>query len=226
MQSDRTGSRFFVLMAAAAAITVFAGFARSYYLKTAFNSPSLPTLVHLHGVVFTAWIVFFISQILLVTTGRVRIHRTMGILGIALALLMLAIGSATALEGAKRGFVPAGTGSDPLGGIAIVMSGLLLFAIFVAAGFVFRRQPDIHKRLMLLATINLMPPAISRIWPAGIPLVFLLFVIAGPIYDRVSGRRLSSAYLWGGLVSLIVFIGSVPVGATNAWHSFAAWLTR
>ena len=98
--------RFYGLAALVAALIAFAGFARTYYLKGAFGSPALPGLVHLHGIVMTAWIVLFAVQASLVAARRVDLHRKLGIAGAALAALVVIVGVATAIEGARRGVTP------------------------------------------------------------------------------------------------------------------------
>jgi hypothetical protein len=109
------------------------------------------------------------------------------------------------------------------------LGALLLFAGFVAAALVLRRRPDYHRRLMLLATVSIIPPAIARLpWvdfraPLAVGLS-LSFVVAGAIHDlRVRGR-VHPAYVWGGLA----LVASAPLrfllGQSNAWQSFARFL--
>jgi hypothetical protein len=74
----RRARRFYVGMALAIAIIVFAGFSRSYFLKAYFGSPDLSLLLHIHGVVFTTWVLFLLAQTTLVATGRTYIHRRRG----------------------------------------------------------------------------------------------------------------------------------------------------
>ena len=79
---------------------------------------------------------------------------------------------------------------------------------------------------MLLATLNLLPAAISRLWPAGIPLVFFALILACPLYDWFSRRSLNAAYVAGGVLSLALLFLSVPFGATPGWHAIAHWLMQ
>ncbi|HEX7956980.1 MAG TPA: hypothetical protein VF508_08565, partial [Pyrinomonadaceae bacterium] len=66
---------FYTGLAAVFVVTVFAGFSRSYYLRPYFETKSLGALLHLHGVVFTSWLVLLLAQTLLVASGRTRLHR-------------------------------------------------------------------------------------------------------------------------------------------------------
>ena len=85
-------------------LLVFTGFARTYYLKFLFTGPPLPSpVVHVHGLLMTAWVVLFVVQVGLISTRRVRLHQRLGYAGIALALLVIVMGVRTALGAARHG---------------------------------------------------------------------------------------------------------------------------
>jgi len=222
---------FFTGMAVAALVTVFIGFAPSYYLGRFFEAPPRSTLVHLHGALFTSWILLFLTQTSLIATRRADLHRRLGIAGGTLALLMLVVGYLTAVEGARRGVTPPG-GPRPLVFLAVPLGALVAFAILVGAGLYRRRRSDTHKRLMLLATIVLLTPAIARMRfiGEGGPRVALtgtgLFVVACLIYDRAAHGRVHPAFLWGGLFVMLSLPVRAAIGRTEAWLSVAQWLTR
>lgn len=222
---------FFAGMAAAAALIVFAGFSRTYFLKGFFGTRPLSLFFHVHGVVFTFWIVLFVVQILLVAAGRTDIHRRLGVAGVVLAMLMVVIGLMAAIDSARRGFTPPG-GPPPLVFFVVPVADLVVFSSLVAAGLWLRRRSDAHKRLMLLATISILTPAIARlpgVMAAG-PLAFLgltdLFVLACLVYDRVARGRIHRAFLWGGLLIIVSQPVRFLIGGTAAWLEFARWLTR
>ena len=65
-------------MAVAMGLTVFAGFAPSYYLRFLSGGPGATIsggpftgLLHLHGALFTAWVLLFVIQTALVASRRV-----------------------------------------------------------------------------------------------------------------------------------------------------------
>jgi hypothetical protein len=220
-------------MAALIVITVFVGFARTYYLRTYFGTPSLTPLLHLHGIIFTSWLVLFLTQTVLVAANRTRLHRRLGIAGIALASLMLMVGTVTAIVRAKIVEVPPGSPS-PLVFLTIPLGDMLVFSILAGAGFYLRRRADAHKRLMLLATISILPAAIARLPFAFIqqvgPLAFFgladLLVVICLIYDLVTRRRVHPATIWGGLLLVVSHPLRLVVGNTQAWLDFATWLTQ
>jgi hypothetical protein len=222
--------KFFTVMAVAAALTVFIGFAPSYFLKGVFDGPPLSFLLHLHGAVFTGWILLFILQVRLVAAGRLRLHQKMGIGGALLAFSMLVVGMAAAIDSASRGFTPPG-GPPPLVFLVIPVGDLVQFGALVGTGLALRRRPSAHKRLMLLATLGLLTPAIARfpiIRELG-PLAFFgltdLFIIACLIYDRVAFGRIHPAFFWGGLAMILSQPLRMVIGGTEAWLAFARWVT-
>jgi len=111
-QAAVTGKRrdhiFYTGLAVVAAAIVFAGFARTYYLRDLFGGPPLPPLVHLHGALFTSWLVLLLSQVTLVAAKRTHIHRRLGVAGGVLAAFMIVVGTITAIQAARRGVTPPG----------------------------------------------------------------------------------------------------------------------
>ncbi len=228
MTRDR---KFFSGMALASLLTVVAGFAPSYFLKGHFGGPTLSPLLHAHGALFTAWMVLFLVQSLLVAAKRTDLHRRLGFAAGLVAVAMPLLGAAVAIDAARRGVSPLGAPS-PLVFLAIPLGDIVVFSTLVAAGFAFRRRSEIHKRLMLLATIGLLTPAIARmpLISGGGPLVYFgltdLFVAACLVYDRVTLGRFSRAFLWGGLFLVVSQPLRLAIALTPAWHAFAGWLTR
>lgn len=223
---------FFSGMAAAAALTVFAGFAPTYYLKGYFASPALSPLLHVHGALFTSWIVFFIVQTALVASRRTRVHRRIGVAGGALAGVMVVVGTMAAIDAARRGAAPPGV--PPLAFLAIPLFDMVMFALLVGTALYFRNRSDVHKRLMLLGTIGLLTAAIARL-PfafilAGGPLVFFgltdIFVVTCFVYDLATRRRVHPAFLWGGLLVVASQVLRVLLAFTGPWMKFAAWVTQ
>jgi hypothetical protein len=221
---------FFGGMALAIALTIFAGFARTYYLKDVFGSPALSPLAHLHGLLFTSWILLFAVQTTLISAGRPDIHRKTGVAGALLAVAMGVVGLLVATGLARRGVDPSGRG-QPLQFMAIPLFDLLVFGALVGLALYWRSRRQVHKRLMLLGTIALLPPALFRIPPiggAGLPVVFgvaNLFLVACLVYDRMAHGRIHPAFLWGGLAVALSLPVRLAVSGTGAWESFARWLT-
>lgn len=228
---------FYGAMAAALGLTVFAGFASTYYLrlftggpKVTFTGGTFTALVHAHGALFTAWVLLFIVQTALVSSRRVAVHRRLGAAGAVLAAAMVVVGTSLAIATAARGSAP--PGGDPLRFLIIPLFDMVLFATFVTAALALRRDKEAHKRLMLLAYVSIVVAAVGRIpgvFPLG-PLAFFglsfLFVVAAGIYDFVSRRRVHRVYLWGGALLVISVPLRLLISTTGAWRTLAERLTR
>lgn len=223
-------------MATAMALTVFAGFAPTFYLRSAFGSPptvtgatTLSPLAIMHGIVFTAWVALFLVQTSLVATRRVAVHRRLGIAGAVLALAMVVLGSITAIKAAVRGSAP--QGANPLEFMAIPIGDMVVFATFVVFALRSRRDKETHKRLMLLAYISILGAAIGRlpgVLAMGIPVTLgltMLFPAAGIVYDLISRRRVHKAYLWGTAFLVVSIPVRIIISTTSAWHALAKSLT-
>jgi uncharacterized membrane protein YozB (DUF420 family) len=232
-QSKRRERLFYMGMAVALVLTVFAGFSRTFYLRPYFEARPLVPLLIAHGVVFTAWLALLVAQTTLISTKRIRTHQRLGIAGMVLALLMVLIGSFTAIIRAKLFTVPPGAGS-PLSFLTIPLGDMLIFAILVGSAFYFRRRVDTHKRLMLLATIGILPAAVARLPLAFIqqygPLAFFglsdLFIVPCLVYDLITRGRPHRATILGGALIVLSQPLRLIIGGTNAWIAFATWLTQ
>jgi hypothetical protein len=232
VRTGRRTRRFYVGMAIAIAITVFVGFSRSYFLKAWYGTPELSRLLHLHGLVFTTWVLFFLAQTTLVATGRTYLHRRMGIAGAILAAVVVVVGTTVAIMRAKTGTSPI-PGVPPLGFLAIPFFDMVVFAILVGTALYFRRRLESHKRLMTLSMITLLAAPIARLHfpmlPPGPPTFFGLadlFIVAMLVYDLSTRRRIHPATIWGGLLIVASQPLRLMIAGTPAWLTFASWLTR
>ena len=227
-----TERRFFAWGAAIIVLTAFGGFARTYYLKGAFGTPPLSTLVHVHAAAMTAWIILFVAQTRLVAAQRTDLHRRLGVFGAVLIAFIVVIGVLTAIESARRGLSP--TDMPPLMFLVVPLGTVFVFAALAGAAVLYRRRSDIHKRLMLLATLSILTPAIARVpWDAframGPPLFLGLTdacVLAFVIYDTAKNRRLHPAFGWGTLFFLASQPLRILLAHTAAWTEFATWVTQ
>lgn len=224
-------------MAVALGLTVFAGFARTYYLRIFAGGPTATLsgapfsgLVHAHGVLFTCWVLLFITQTALVSARRVAVHRRLGVAGGVLAAAMVVVGTWLAIAAAARGAAPPGV--DPLAFLAMPLFDMVLFASFVTAALVLRRDKETHKRLMIMAYVSIMVAAVARLpgvlalGPPAFTGVAFLFVAAGATYDFFSRGRVHRAWLWGGAIFLVSMPVRLLLSGTAAWRAFAETVTR
>jgi phosphoglycerol transferase MdoB-like AlkP superfamily enzyme len=216
---------FFSGMAIALVATVFAGFSRTYYLRGTFGSPELPTLLVVHGFVFTAWMILLVVQTSLVAANNAAVHRRFGVAGAALGVLMTVLGAYVAIMRA---------GADLL-----ALSTIVVFPTLLGTALLLRKRTDYHKRLVLIATLELVSAAVARLPGVFVPLggigplgpvglfgITDLFLIAIALYDWRALGRVHPATLWGGLFLIASQPLRLLINATPAWQSFANWLTN
>lgn len=229
----RAGSRLYAWFALLAGLTIFAGFARTLYLRSISGAPPLSTLLLVHGIVMTGWFLLFGTQVWLVESGHAKLHRRLGVLGAVLAVLVVYVGIAAAVDAGRRGVGPA-LGVTPAVFMAIPLFDIPVFALLVGVALWHRRRGDVHQRLMLLATLGMLTPAIARIPLAliqdgGPPVFFGLafaIVAACVAIDTFRSRRLHPAFLWGGALLAGMLPVRLFVSHTEAWTRFAGWLVR
>ena len=223
-------------MAIAAAVAVFVGFAPTFYLRGYFmlraDQPPLTPLLLVHGLIGTLWIGLFWTQSFLVLRQRTDIHRRLGIAGAVVAGLLVIVGVMTAIDALRRNVEPYGLDAR-VWFLSVPLTGTLVFGTLVAVALVRRRQPETHKRLMLLATVTLLNPAFGRLvgryLPVGLSgflvLIFTLtdlFVIIAVIYDFRTRRRVHPVFVWGGLAVLLLQPLMLVLGGTTPGLAFAA----
>ena len=212
---------------AAVAVILIAvtGFGRSYYFRPIFGRPSLPLLLHIHGLIMSLWCVLFFAQTWLVQARRVDLHRRLGLFGGALAILVVLLGAYVTVLAFEREAHQHVIGPfHYLLGINFV--NLFLFAGLVTLGLLLRKRPEFHKRLMLLATVSMLAPAVARIallyTHSGIAQLILFYscVLTCVVVDTIRHQRLHPAMAWGALTIVLAFQGIYYGVQTHAWMNF------
>jgi hypothetical protein len=222
--------RFYFWIASLIALTTLAGFARTYYFRGYFHSPQLRPFLHYHGAVMTGWIVLFLIQTVLISRRRVRLHRALGYAGGVLAALVVVMGCAATILAAARE-VRAHSVQVPLrlNILGLELTQMMLFAIFVGIALKMRRQTDLHKRYMLLATLIMLPnPQLRILTFINSNLLYLtiwtvqVFLIVG--IDGFRNRRLHPSFLRGALVATCALYAAQFVSITSEWQQIATRL--
>jgi hypothetical protein len=175
----------------------------------------------------------FITQVSLVTTRRVDLHRRLGLLGFVLAILMIVLGTATASDRLARHVAQPGrdTVEEERAFYAVPLADMLMFSTLVYLGYRNRFQPAVHKRLMWFATLSLLDAGFDR-WtvfdPYSLPVVnlicftpLLLLMIA---FDWWSTGKVQRVTIWSTIFVVVVQQIRHPLGHTAAWQGIAAWV--
>ncbi|HTU51820.1 MAG TPA: hypothetical protein VMF56_14605 [Acidobacteriaceae bacterium] len=197
---------YFFMSLLIAAIVVY-GFSHTVEARLIHGVPRRPVLLWVHGVIFSGWVLFFIFQSLLVRTHNVRLHRTLGWFGAAL-------GSAVFVVGVWIGIVMSrfriqyfhGKGAVP--DLALSWYDVTAFAVAFGLAILWRKKPEYHRRLILLATCALTSAAFGRfpahILPAGWFFVGVDFlVLLGVARDLIVDKRIHRVYAVGLPVFLV-----------------------
>jgi hypothetical protein len=227
-------------LAIAITVAVVFGFGRTFFFRywfpewaTAHGAPE--TIFYVHGVAFAAWLLLLLAQTTLVSTGRVAVHRRLGLVGAGLAVAMVVLGIVGSLIAAARpnGFID--IPAPPLQFLVVPFNIIVLFGVFVALGIANRRNPQTHKRLMILGTIAIMEAGIGR-WPfafmnspspiPGLGMIELcvdLFLVPLLVWDVFSRGKPHPVTVWGGAALILNQLLRWKLAATGAWLAFATW---
>jgi hypothetical protein len=229
-------SPFYLLITLAISFTAFWGFTYTYFTPVITGTyPEVSPMLHIHGWSFFLWYLLVPLQALLMKTGRRSLHITLGSASLVLAAIMVFTGVLVAsvrIEHALYAtevneFVTLWAYFGQL-----IMYNMILFIIFYAAAIAWRKQPDVHKRMIILASAGALPAAIFRIivalgdfywlatpgwvWPAAffLPAVFILVAMAR---DRITRGSIHRAYFIGLAILLAlhgfgVFTAGTAVG--------------
>jgi hypothetical protein len=218
--------RFFPLVLSLGIVAIVAaGFGPNLDRRLLHPPVARPWLLSVHAVIFTAWVLFFVVQTALVGVRNVRLHRALGWWGAGLGLCVPILGVATAIV---VGRVDPHPSDDAAAFLSVSFYDMLAFAIAFGLAVYWRRKPQLHRRLMLIATCGLTSAAIARLLPesapagafyAGVDALILLCVAV----DLLETKRLHEVYRWavpaivaGQALALFVSLTEAPV-----WLAFA-----
>jgi hypothetical protein len=214
--------RFFLIMALVMAGAIAAGF--SMQLAAGRSSFGAPLLVHVHAVVFFAWVVLYVLQSYFVASNRPALHRTLGWIGAAWVPVMVVVGTAVTVAMLRKGGVP--FFFTPIYFLVMDILCVIVFAGLTAAAIVMRRRTDWHRRLHYCGMAYLSAPGVARLLPLpfmvpwvgwGVLSAILVFPLIGVLADWRRSGRVHPAWWWGigamigGHVAIALIVAS-PLG--------------
>jgi len=164
-----------------------------------------------------------VAQAALVTLGRVRLHRQMGSVGIGYGALVLVMGLVVTFV-APVLHVRAGewTVDRAAAFLILPLVDMVLFAGFFGGAIRYRRTPEVHKRLILAATVALSFAAVARMFPGPSLLAVLIWlspVLAAMMVDLWTRGRVHGVNVLS-LVVLAIAFARVLVMETEGWRRF------
>ncbi|GAC1426879.1 MAG: hypothetical protein NVSMB62_24510 [Acidobacteriaceae bacterium] len=222
---------FFIGMIIAMWATVLFGFSKTYFMAGMVTAPLPNKLIHIHGAAFTLWMILLAVQTGLVAVRKIVWHRTLGLVGFGLAIMMVVLGLLASTDALRRGSAPLGLTARTF--YVVPISDMVVFSVLVFFAWRARRKPVAHKRLILIATIGLMDAGVGR-WPVAYlqanpkmqDLVILGFLLVVMLYDLVSRKHLEKSTLWASLFVVVVHAVRVPFGFTPLWQRFAGYMLK
>jgi hypothetical protein len=238
-------ARFFVWLAGGCVAIAVGGFMPTYWMQVPAGTVIGTPLMHLHGLLFTAWTLLLFAQCWLIEKRRYRNHRAWGMAGIALATMMVAVGTALALRGVATKIPVYG---DRARAFAIVpLYSMVVFPLVFGLAIANVRNTDWHRRLMFVATAPLLGAAFARVFftifvgmgpgmrpGLGAPLpvtatlapVMLtnIVIVAGMVHDWRTRGKPHPAWTIGLIALVVTAVLRTPVSASPAWLHFTDWL--
>jgi hypothetical protein len=211
------------------ALILWAGVLTGFVPEIADEGFKYPLIVHLHAMTFGGWLILLTTQCLLIRSNRRDLHRKLGIAAMVLAAAMLIVGPLTALTMDRIHF--AENGKPPIFA-SVQFADLIVFAILIPAGFGLRKRAQLHKTLMMLASISLSVAGFARgagrliapLFPqgelqfyehiyGGTDLVMLAFVI----YHAASRRTLNPALVLGCALIVALHVAAIQLYFWEGW---------
>jgi len=225
----------FPLLALAIVLFVFIGFSRTFYLHSLFHQPAPSRFLQFHAVLMSGWVLLLLLQSVLIRLRKVRLHRRLGVAGVFYAGLIPIIGTIATFHAAAREVgAHSAFAAGQLDVLSLELTQVTLFAVFVGLAVWWRKRPDIHKRLMLVATLCILPNVIVRISLAlqiaflstnqAIMLVWSFLVLVVVAIDWVRGGRLHPALGYGASTAIVLLEIAHLVGRSAAWQAFGTRL--
>lgn len=236
----RGRSKYFLGFALLLLAFVLTGFGRTFFARPFFDVPPIPWYLFAHGFVLASWFLLLVAQTALVAAHRTDLHRRLGILGgfVAVALVGMSLVAVLGFPAHVKANVLSIDETFDVNALrAIVwtdLASLLIFSTFVATALYWRRRSDVHKRLMLLASMAILGPAVSRIISLLAPppalgvaiqtLVFVALPLTVVLHDLLATRRAHRATIVGVTASFVALFGALAIANTDVGAALIAAL--
>lgn len=233
LDAPRLKRRFYVGLSLYTVLIVLVGFWPSYFGAIVDGSADRPAVIHFHAVVYVGWLAIFVAQTVFAATGRLQLHMRLGNFAIGYGVLVIVAGLAAAF-GMFAIRVNAGMLDAAQGALLSPLLDMVVFTPFFAAAIWYRRKPDLHKRLMIVATTSLLIAAVGRMPFLGTPrnlwLLFLIWIspiLLAMVCDLWRRRLVHPLYVAG--IAVLALESPVVRGmlvGTDTWLDVTEWLAR
>ena len=226
----RSDKFFYFGMTLLIAAVVSYGFGRTIDEGLIHPEAPLPSILYVHVAVFVGWIVLLLVQSGLVRAHQVALHRRLGMSGLALGAVLPLLGLATVIAMKKWESQREAVNSAAL---AISINDMLSFAVAFGLAVYWRRKPELHRRLMIIASCCLTVAAFARFPSYLVPkLSWYAYVdaliVLGMLRDLVMSGSIHVVYRYalpcvmaGQALAMYLLLA-----APQAWVSFTGALLK
>ena len=228
-------SRYFLVASCLALAVTLVGFFKTFILPSARGTFSAPTVIYVHGGLLFLWAAFLVAQSALIQMGKVKVHRLMGFLGLGLLPCVVISTMAVGVFAMKRDLA-LGKGQTAISGLVGTFTAPMIFAALAAAAIIYRRRPELHKRLMLLAMVAILWPAFSRFRHYFPPFAHSQYVfgfalpesmiVGAMVWEKLTTGRVHVVYRTVGLALIGETFAEVYFFDTSGWRMLANWLAN
>ncbi len=225
-------SSFFLYMTFLFLAIALTGFSTTFFIPLARGTFHAPPVIHVHGVFVFGWLLFLIWQALLIRQRKGGVHRRLGWLGAGIAVGVVVTAVLVGLHATRRDLA-AGGDAFILGQFVNILIEMAIFGGMVGAAIIHRRKPEVHKRLLMLATISALAPAWLRFrhFMPFVPNPFVTFslladslLLVAIARDWIVLKRVHPVYLWAGGAMVALHVIETMAIRSGPWLWMARWL--
>ena len=227
IKKPRRRSKFYLLMGLVGLLAIFIGFSKPFIIPISLQRFKAPASIYIHAAFSFAWVFLFTIQAFLIQSKNYKVHMNLGILGV-----LISVGTSVTLIPVAKFIIvrdlKAGLGETAYSNSVGLLTTGIIFLLLVGFGLYYRKKIQLHKRLLLLATIVLLWPAWFRfrhffpgvprpdIW-FGLVLADSLIVISW-FWDKVINKRIHPALLYCGIAIIMEQTFEVFLYDSNLWR--------
>jgi hypothetical protein len=236
-ETTQKPQRFYQTMAWVFVAIAFGGFIPTYWLKLMDGSFAGKPILHIHGLMLFAWVLFYAVQVNFVANRKMADHRSWGIAGVSLFTALAISIVLAAINTIKLGEL-SGFATQAASFSIVTFSGIALIAAFIVLAIMNVHRSNWHSRLMTLSFVPLLQAPMARPFAVlmtppgavGPPPVFVtlppaividLLLVAMLVFDRKTSGRFHPVTVWGSVSIVAVQILCVPVSTNPAWIATA-----
>jgi hypothetical protein len=229
----RRRSQYFLVASCLALAVTLVGFFKTFILPFARGTFSAPAIVYVHGGFLFLWTALLVTQSALIRMRKLGVHRLMGFLSVGLIPCVVVSTMAVGVYALKRD-IGRGGGQTAVSSLVGTFTSPIIFAIIVTAAIAYRRRPELHKRLMLLAMVAIIWPAFSRFrhyFPSFAYSEYVFgfalpesMIVAAMVWEKLTTRRVHVVYLTVGVALIVETFVEVYMFDSSGWRVLANWL--